>query len=219
MTSNAHNADHRSLAETLRHSLASTHERGPSIGELTAAVGEKGFGLLLMILSLPSALPVPAPGYSTPFGIAIAVIALQMLVGRSRLWLPERIKRVRLKPSLASKMSGAACGFLRRIERLIRPRQRWIRSRAGQSGLATVILVMACLMMLPIPLTNTFPAMVIFLIGIGLSEEDGLLAVAAFGVGCLAVLLYGYIIYLLITQGPEAVSGLKDVIKGWLGLN
>ncbi len=209
---------HTSLAETLESILASEHEDGPSIGEITDAVGEKGFGLLLIVLSLPSALPVPAPGYSTPFGIVIALIALQMLLGRQTVWLPTRLQRIRIKPSLAHKMIGAASKFLRTIEHLIRPRQLWIRSRTGQSGLAIVILIMACLMMLPIPLTNTAPAMVIFLIGIGLSEEDGLLAIGAFAIGCAAVVLYGYIIYLVITQGPEAVEGIKDWIKTRLGM-
>jgi hypothetical protein len=209
---------HTSLAETLENTLASEHEHGPSIGELTEAVGEKGFGLLLIVLSLPSALPVPAPGYSTPFGIVIALIAMQMLMGRQTVWLPERLQRIRIKPSLAKKMIGAATKFLRTVEHLIRPRQQWIRSRIGQAGLATVILIMACLMMLPIPLTNTLPAMVIFLIGVGLSEEDGLLAIGAFAVGCVAVVLYGYIIYLVLTQGPEAVDGIKDWIKARLGM-
>ena len=209
---------HTSLAETLENTLASEHEHGPSIGELTEAVGEKGFGLLLIVLSLPSALPVPAPGYSTPFGIVIALIAMQMLTGRQNVWLPERLQRIRIRPSLAKKMIGAATKFLRTVEHLIRPRQQWIRSRIGQAGLATVILIMACLMMLPIPLTNTLPAMVIFLIGVGLSEEDGLLAIGAFAVGCVAVVLYGYIIYLVLTQGPEAVDGIKDWIKARLGM-
>lgn len=209
---------HRTLAGTLEGVLASEHEDGPSIGEIVAAVGDKGFGLLLMVLSLPSALPVPAPGYSTPFGIVIALIALQMLVGRHTLWLPRRLNRIRIKPSLADKMLPAAAKFLRKIERFIRPRQQWVRTRAGLSAIATVILVMASLMILPIPLTNTFPAMVIFLVGAGLTEEDGLLALAAFAVGCVAVLLYGYIIFLLITQGPEAVDGIKDWIKARLGM-
>jgi hypothetical protein len=209
---------HTSLAETLENALASEHQSGPSIGELTDAVGEKGFGLVLVLLSLPSALPVPAPGYSTPFGIVIALLALQMLMGRQTVWLPARLQRIRIKPSLADKMIRAATKFLRAVEHLIRPRQLWIRTRLGQSGLAIVILIMACLMMLPIPLTNTLPAMVIFLIGVGLSEEDGLLAIGAFAVGCLAVVLYGYIIYLVLSQGPEAVDGIKDWIKARLGM-
>ncbi len=216
MQTESEEATHCSLAETLEHTLSSHNEEGPSIGELTEAVGDKGFGLLLIILSLPSALPVPAPGYSTPFGIAIALIALQMLIGRHTVWLPGRITRIRIAPKIAGKMIGAASKFLRAIEHLIKPRQRWIRSRGGQSGLAIVILIMSCLMMLPIPLTNTFPAMVIFMIGVGLSEEDGLLAIAAFGVGLGAVALYGYIIYLVLTQGPEAVEEIKDWIKAAL---
>ena len=178
--------DHPSLAASLESILASQDQQGPSIAELTAAVGEKGFGLLLIILSLPSALPVPAPGYSTPFGIAIALIALQMLLGRQSLWLPARLQAIRIKPALAHKMIGAASKFLRAIEHLIRPRQRWIRSRPGYAAMAILILCMAALMMLPIPLTNTAPAMVIFLIGIGLSEEDGLLAMGSCCLGCAA---------------------------------
>jgi len=210
--------EHPPLGNALEALLHSKDERGPSIREITGAVGEKGFGLVLMVLSLPSALPVPAPGYSTPFGIVIGLIALQMILGRQTLWLPEKLKGVRIKPSLARRMLGTAVRFLKKIERFIRPRQRWIRSRGGQSGLAILILIMACLMMLPIPLTNTFPAMVIFLIGIGLSEEDGLLAIGAFGIGLLAVCLYAAVIYIFLTQGPEAVDGIKDWIKGLLGM-
>jgi len=207
-----------SLAETLEQILASADTQGPSIGDMTHAVGEKGFGLLLLVLSLPSALPIPAPGYSTPFGIVIALIALQMLLGRQVLWLPVRLQRIRIKPSMAHKMIGAASKFLRTMEQVIRPRQHWIRSRVGQSGLAILILIMACLMMLPIPLTNTLPAMVIFLIGIGLSEDDGLLAIAAVVVGCAALALYGCILYLVVTQGPAAVERIKFWIKATIDI-
>ncbi|MFU8847144.1 MAG: exopolysaccharide biosynthesis protein [Opitutales bacterium] len=202
------------LGDALEALLRTGNERGPSIGESTEAVGEKGFGLILMVLALPSALPVPAPGYSTPFGIVIGLIALQMMLGRQALWIPEKLKAVRIKPNLAKRMLGAAVKFLKKIECFIRPRQHWIRSRPGQAGLATVIFIMACLMIFPIPLTNTLPAMVIFLIGVGLSEEDGLLALAAFALGLLAVALYAGIIYLFLTQGPEAIEGIKDWISG-----
>jgi hypothetical protein len=88
----------------------------------------------------------------------------------------------------------------------------------GQAALACVVLVMACLMVLPIPLTNTAPAMVIFMIGVGLSEEDGLLAIGAFFVGCCAVLLYAGIIYIVLTQGVEAIEPIKEWIQSLIGL-
>ncbi len=207
------------LGETLKGLLQTEDERGLSISEITGAVGEKGFGLVLIVLSLPSALPVPAPGYSTPFGIVIALIALQMMSARSAVWLPKKLGSIRIKPKLANTMLGSASKFLHKIERFIRPRQKWIRGRAGQAALAVVICIMACLMMLPIPLTNTFPAMVIFMIGVGLSEEDGLLAIAAFAVGCCAVVLYAFIVYIVVTQGVEAIEPIKEAIKSFLGLS
>jgi hypothetical protein len=205
------------LGQTLAHLLQTENADGLSIREITAAVGEKGFGLLLMVMALPSALPIPAPGYSTPFGIVITLIALQMILGRQTVWIPGRLGKIRIKPSLAKTMLGSACKFLDKIERFIRPRQRWIRGRTGQAGLGIVVLCMAALMILPIPLTNTAPAMVIFLIAVGLSEEDGLLALGAFVLGCCAVVLYLGIIYLLIQQGPEAIEAIKESIKSFFG--
>ncbi|NCG09456.1 MAG: exopolysaccharide biosynthesis protein [Verrucomicrobia bacterium] len=206
-----------SLAQVLQSALQHPEDENQSIGHLSRGIGDKGFGLLLVILSLPSAFPVPAPGYSTPFGIAIMLIALQILSGRHSLWLPQRIQKVKIPASLCQRMASAAAKFLNATEHWIKPRHRWIASRTGHAALATVVAIMASLMILPIPLTNTFPAIVIFLIGIGLAEEDGLLALLAFAVGVLAVLLYSYIIYLFITEGPEAVNQMKEWIKGSLG--
>ena len=42
-----------------------------SLAQVIAIAEEKVFGIVLLLLAFPSALPVPAPGYSTPFGIMI----------------------------------------------------------------------------------------------------------------------------------------------------
>ena len=219
MQSSEDASHHLPLGETLQELLKSDDENGISISEITRAVGEKGFGLLLVVLSLPSALPVPAPAYSTPFGLVIALIALQMISGRRAVWLPQKIGTIRIKPKLTDKMIGSASRFLGKMERYIRPRQKWIRGRTGQASLALVVLIMACLMMLPIPLTNTFPAMVIFMIGVGLSEEDGLLAIGAFTLGCCAVLLYMGIVYIVLIHGVEAIEPIKDWIKSLVDIS
>ena len=210
---------HQSLGKTLKDLLGTENQHGLSIQEITTAVGEKGFGLLLVVLSLPSALPVPAPGYSTPFGIVIALVALQLSFSRRTLWLPRMLANIRIKPKLAYSMLSSASNFLLKVERYIKPRQRWIRSRLGQLGLSIVIIIMAFLMMLPVPLTNTFPAIVIFIIGVGLAEEDGLLALGAFFIGCFALFLYAGIIYLVLTQGAEAIEPIRDLIKSFLSIS
>ncbi|MEM7672360.1 MAG: exopolysaccharide biosynthesis protein, partial [Verrucomicrobiota bacterium] len=78
---------------------------------------------------------------------------------------------------------------------------------------------MGSLMILPIPLTNTFPAMVVFALAIAIIEEDGLVGIGALAMGCGAVALYAVIVYLVITQGPEVIDVAKDQIKAWLGLS
>lgn len=207
-----------SLAETLEEVLRDQNPEGPSISELTDAVGDKGFGLLLMLLSLPSALPIPAPGYSIPFGIAMAIIAVQIFIGKQAIWLPRRIMRFRIHPKLATKMVGTGAAFLRRVEKLIKPRIRWMHSRAGHSLLAVIILLMSLFMMIPIPGTNTMPAMAIFIIGVSMAEEDGFIAIGALLCAILAASVSGAIVYLFYTRGPEAAESVKDWIKSFLGL-
>ena len=210
----------RELKEVERETLGETLERvlenngsDITIGTLAERVGDKGFGLLLILLSLPSALPIPAPGYSTPFGILMAIVAIQMIVGRHAIWIPDWIAKRAVGAKLQSLMHKAAHSFLAKIERFIRPRHQWIHSRFATLFLASIILCMSALMMLPVPLTNTLPAMVIFLIAVGFAEEDGLLSLLAFAIGIVAVVVYAFVVYLLITKGSSAITELIDRAK------
>ncbi len=205
--------DRTTLTEALEGVIDNADQRGPSIGRIVDTVGDKGFGLVFLLLSLPSALPVPAPGYSTPFGIVIVLIALQMFVGRHVLWLPERLRRIRIKQSVVRKAVKRGSGLIGWMEKYIRPRHQWISSTWGLRVLAVVIMCMGGLMILPIPLTNTAPAMVIFLIALGLAEDDGVLALGAFAVGCGAVALYAYVVYLFYVFGPGAVQQLEESVR------
>ena len=138
---------HLSLGKTLQELLRADDEHGISISEVARAVGEKGFGMLLVVFSLPSALPVPAPGYSTPFGLVMALIALQMVCGRRDVWLPYKIGIIRIKPKLADKMIGSASRFLSKME--LHPSPPKVDSRADRtSKLSPCSVNMACLMML-----------------------------------------------------------------------
>ncbi|MEO0888190.1 MAG: exopolysaccharide biosynthesis protein, partial [Cyanobacteria bacterium J06648_10] len=50
-----------------------------TLNEILEIAGERTFGFLFVLLSLPSALPIPAPGYSTPFGIVMFLLAVQLI--------------------------------------------------------------------------------------------------------------------------------------------
>ncbi|QYY36213.1 exopolysaccharide biosynthesis protein [Ruficoccus sp. ZRK36] len=216
-----HSAAHHSLSESLR-SIVSGQSEKVSLGEIVDAIEDKQFGMLLILLSIPSALPVPAAGYSTPFGIAILILGLQMLAGRRIPWLPQKMREKSFSRQKLSGMIGKASGFFRWVEKLVRPRLSWLSGRAGYRLIALLVIFMSLLMCLPIPSTNTAPAMVIFLIGIGLCEDDGLFALGACALGIVAALLYVVVIYFAIVlireHGWDGINQLKEFIKQKLGL-
>jgi hypothetical protein len=67
---------------------------------------------------------------------------------------------------------------------------------------------MAAFMILPIPFTNTLPAMAIFVIGISIAEEDGLIAIAAMLFSTLAAAFSGWILYWTVTEGPDKAEAI-----------
>ncbi|MEX1010302.1 MAG: exopolysaccharide biosynthesis protein, partial [Chthoniobacterales bacterium] len=150
--------------------------------------------------------------------ILIAVLALQMLAGRTTPWLPERAARTKLNGKFIDAMLGFFSKFFGKVEFLIRPRFRWVGSRAGLAFLGTLVLIMAGLMILPIPLTNTFPAFVIFLTGIGLTEEDGLFSIFAGLLGVVATGLYAVVVYIFVRFGLEGIDMIKEWIKSAAGM-
>ncbi|TVQ06311.1 MAG: exopolysaccharide biosynthesis protein [Leptolyngbya sp. DLM2.Bin27] len=182
-----------------------------TLKEILDLAGERTFGFLFVLLALPSALPVPAPGYSIPFGIVLFLLAVQLIVGRTRPWLPEGWKLRQFDLATVQKIIGAGIPWLRRLETVARPRLTPVcASRPGRTVIGVAIALMAMSMMLPIPLTNTLPAIGIFVTGFGLLDDDG-----AISLGGLVICLMGAIMTTLILLfGYEAVKAGLGLLRG-----
>lgn len=211
---------HARLSRELEDFLERLDGKDTTVGELVELIGDRGFGLLLLILSLPAALPLPAPGYATPFGLVMILLAFQMIGGRHTPWVPARLARVRVPFSLLRFSVRNGRLPLRAVELLVRPRlQTLSRNRVFLSLVGVTILLMACSMSLPIPLTNTAPSFVIFMLAAGILEEDGLLLLGGILLAPVAAGIAGLAIYTAVTMGPEAVEEtVKPLLKGWLGM-
>jgi hypothetical protein len=174
---------------------------------------ERTFGFLFVLLALPSALPIPAPGYSIPFGILMFVLAVQLIAGRHRPWLPARWKEKGFGLVQLQKVMKAGLPWLRRIEVLSRPRLTPIcTSRAGRIVLGLAIALMSMCMMIPIPGTNTLPAIGIFVIGFGLLDDDGFISLVGLTICLLALALVSVIIFAGVQGGSAAV---KFILNGF----
>lgn len=185
-----------------------------TLNEVLEIAGERIFGFLFVILSLPSALPVPAPGYSTPFGLVLFLLAVQLIAGAKLPWLPAKVSNYAIDLKQLQGVIKAGIPWLKRIELLSRPRLSYIcTSLPGRVTLGIAIALMGISMMIPIPGTNTLPAMGIFVVGFGLMEDDG-----AISLGGLVLCLMGGILSISILGALFwGGTSLLDLIKSWKG--
>lgn len=190
----------------------------------------RSFGILLAILALPSALPVPAPGYSVPFGIALIFLGVQMVLDRDYPWFPDRLLAREIRVKEDSKFLASMTKFVAFFERFIKPRLGFVYGTHGfRRLLGAVVLTCGVSMCIPVPLTNTAPALGIFLIGLGSLEEDGLIGIGGVCVSIAGLMLAATVISLILyltywaagtgseMSIAEIETMVKDFIKGLLG--
>ncbi|MGK7946400.1 MAG: exopolysaccharide biosynthesis protein [Microcystaceae cyanobacterium] len=179
--------------------------------DILTLAGERVFGFLFLILAFPSALPIPAPGYSIPFGIAMLTLAVQLIAGATTPWFPQKMLQGSMKLQTIQMVLKKGLPWLRRIEALSQPRMTYIcTSLIGRVIIGLFISLMAISMMIPIPGTNTLPAMGIFITAFGLQEDDGFISLAG-----LVVCLMGGIVSAGIIWGGVSVL---DMLIDWLKL-
>ena len=196
--------------ELNRYFFAETRAEKVTLADIFNLTEERIFGFLLAILSLPSALPVPAPGYSVPFGIAMFFLAIQLIMGRDRPWLPAKMLQGSMKLETVQKFVKMGTPWIERIENVTKPRVAYIcTSLPGRVMLGVAIALMSISMMIPIPGTNTIPAIGIFVISFGLLEDDGAICIVGLFICAMGAALTTSILIF----GKVAVERFIDLVK------
>jgi len=184
------------LSLELEELLGTANPDGLKVGELLDTMSGRGFGFLLVALSLPAALPVPAVGYSGPFALLIVGLAIQIIAGRSSPSLPQRVRSKSVSAKMVTFIQKRGIPFFRRVERLSKPRlEKLSETRLFGFIVGMVIFVLALVMLIPFPGTNTIFALAILLTGFGLANNDGLFIL---GGGILGLTAAAVVIALLI---------------------
>jgi hypothetical protein len=188
-----------------------------TLADVLALAGERTFGFLFVLLALPSALPVPAAGYSVPFGVVMLLLAVQLIVGKKTPWLPSRVLKHRFPLEQVQGLVKAGIPWMQRIEQFSKPRLTPVcTSRTGQAVIGVAIALMAISMMIPIPGTNTLPAMGIFVTGFGLLDDDGAISLAGMALCAMGGTLTLSILYALAVGGTSLYDWLKAGLNGLL---
>ena len=157
-----------------------------SLGEVVTALGDRGYGLLIFVLALPNMIPVYIPGLSAVFGIPLAMIALQMMLGMPRPWLPAALLQRRFRRQEFANLTRRLLPWLLRLERALKPRWLMLTSPTVERAIGLIALILALLLALPIPLTGIPISAGLLLMGVGLIERDGLVLLGGVAAGILA---------------------------------
>jgi hypothetical protein len=160
-----------------------------SIGDLMTALGDRGYGLLMLALALPNLIPAPLPGLSGILGTPIIILCVMMLLGYPQPVLPQALRRRSLPRAAMEAVLTRAQPWLARLERHVRPGTLPLPHRGVEVAASLLLGINASLLALPIPFGNPAPALAIIIMSVALIEADRRL----FLVSC-AVLLAAIVI-------------------------
>ncbi len=174
--------------------LAETPHERTTVGDIAIALQDRSFGAFLLIFALPNLVPAP-PGATLVLGLPLAVVAWQMIASpHGRVVLPRWLGDYGLRRSTFEKIVEKLVPSLRVAERLFRPRHWFLGSRFSERILGLYILLLAVVVILPIPLGNWPPAFALAIIGFAHSERDGIGVLVGCLVGVVALLLAGVVV-------------------------
>jgi hypothetical protein len=179
-----------------------------SLGAVVEALDDRAFGLLMLLLALPMALPLSAiPGLSTIFGVPLCIIAVQLALGFHRPRLPRAVAaREFRRADLARNIERARPWFVR-IERVVHRRWDALTAPAAERLIGLICVVLAIIMALPIIGGNQPPGITISLFAIGILGRDGLFValgiigtIASFIILAAVLAAFGAAAYLIVMQ-------------------
>jgi hypothetical protein len=183
----------RRLSERLDEIGADETRMRISVSDLLVAMEGRATGALLLLFALPNVLPTP-PGTSGILGLPLVYLSAQMMLGRLP-WLPAFIANRSMSRNDFLQTISRATPLLARAEKLLKPRLSLFVKDKAQNVIGAVCLLLAAVLMLPIPFGNMLPAIAISLISLGVLERDGAWVLGGFAVAAASMVVVAGVVY------------------------
>lgn len=170
-------------------------KRGPiSVHTFLTTLSGRGRILLLMFLSLGFA---QIPGIAIVLGLFISYLGVRMAVGRNFIWMPKFLRHKKIASYFLIKVSEQTLQMLKLMKCLSRPRYEWAIQKSTNhvvNGLVIALVGLCLASSPPMPMTGMIASVAIFLIAIGLLNDDGLYII----LGYIVALFYLITVLLLL---------------------
>jgi hypothetical protein len=201
-----------SFSKELQQLAAKFAGRPVRLSEVLVATQGRGFDLLLVFFALPFLTPIPLPGFSIPFGLVAFFIGGRLAVGRKP-WVPQHLLARELPPRFLARLFQAASRVVRLLEFFLRPRLVFLQESFVFKRVAgTCIMLCGLLLLLPLPLpfSNSLPALTVLLLAAGALERDGVFSL----MGCFTFLVSAAYFGFLAVGGAHLVDSIWHSLTG-----
>jgi hypothetical protein len=180
--------EHKSASKVLRAVIDTARGDTITIGEIIEAFGERAFGFVLILFSLPNCVPAP-PGIAGIVGTPVLIFGIQMMLGHKHPWLPGFIKRRSVSVAKFKRLIDIAEPKLQWVEGFCKPRLLQLFGPIGDRVVGLFAFLAALSVLIPFPGTNFPPSIALVIASIAIMEEDGYLLLVGYLIG-LAGLAY-----------------------------
>lgn len=179
-----------------------------TLGRILQDLQQSAFGVFLFVAILPSFIPIPGLGGAVS-GPLVLLIGLQMLCGMRRPWLPGFVSRRGPRRRTMHTFLDRIDGSLRRLDRLLRPRQpQWLDPLPAHAFTGLLLILLGVLLSLPIPFTNYLFGFQLLLFALALLERDGLLMLINWIAAVAAIAFFGF-------SSGQLVSYTVQLLERW----
>ena len=189
--------------------LESRQNRPVTYGELVNVAKEQAYGLLILLLSIPSLVPAVNLGAAPIGGLITMWIGIQMTFGRS---IPKLPKRISLRQIHKMRLGGALAKIEEYLDRF--GNRGKARKRLDIRWVGAMVAWASFLLLIPVPLpfANFIPAAILVLFGAALLEERSGWSWAAAFATLLNTIYFGLFVGLILKECINAIR----MIWRWL---
>ena len=169
-----------------------TGSQRKTMGDLVDRFGPQSFAILFVVLMAVPALPLPTGGVTHVLEIVTMLLALELIVGRSEVWIPKRWNDKELPALGRPAFAKALLKRIRWFEKFSKPR--WshllhLRVATMLYGLLVVALTLVAFLAPPFSGLDTLPSLGVVVLSLGVLFGDALIAAVGIVIGTAGVTL------------------------------
>lgn len=167
-------------------------DRKKTLGDLVDTFGPRSFAILFVVLMALPALPLPTGAVSHVLEVLTMLLALELVVGRTEVWIPHRFQDKELKGLTGPKFSRALVKRIRWFEKFSRPRMAGLlgnRLTGVVLGVAVFGLAVTAFLAPPFSGLDTLPSLGVVVLGLGVLLGDIVVAGVGLGLGAVGVVV------------------------------